>query len=630
MTAEDSGRRFDAAVAHHRAGRVQAAMAGYREVLARDPGHGDAAYNLGVAERSLGRIREAIDLWSGLVAREPGRVEALLALSRAYRSLGDDARSLAFADRAAREEPASADAHNLRSNALRSLGRNTEALQALDHALAADPGYALGHANRGHLLSALKRHAEAVESYRAARRLDPGLPDLTGALLDQQMRCCDWRDFSALQAEVRDGVRRGEAVTIPFTFLAHNDDPADQMACVRTHMKGRFPQDPAPAWTGETRLNDRIRVAYVSSDLRVHAVAQLLVGLLERHDRSRFEIHAYALPPRTEDGMRRRVRAACDRFTDVSDWSDEAIATHIRDAGIDVAVDLNGFTTFCRPGIFVRRCAPVQINYLGYPGAMGQRAADYILADHTVIPRSESECYDEKIIRLPFAYQPNDDRREIAAHTPTRAEAGLPPTGFVFCCFNASYKITPEVFDAWAALLEGVPGSVLWLLGGDSIVEANLRSEAGARGIAADRLVFAPKAPLPEHLARHRLADLFLDTLPYNAHTTASDALWAGLPLVTCAGRSFASRVAASLLGAVGLPELVTTSLRDYRDLALDLARDPARLADLRSRLAANLPGAPLFDTDRTRRQVEAAYGIAWRRRLAGLEPRSFDVPADT
>lgn len=620
---------FDAAVADHRAGRLREAREGYLAVLAAEPAHGSAAYNLGVAERGLGRVREAIALWTDLVAREPGRVEALLALSRAYRTLGEDDRSLDFASRAALQDPSSADAHNLRSNALRSLGRNTEALEALDRAVEADPSYALGHANRGHLLSALKRHAEAVESYRAAHALDPTLPDLPGALLDQQMRCCDWRDFSALQAEVREGVRRGAAVTIPFTFLAHNDDPADQMACVRTHLKGRFPELPPPAWTGETWVNDRIRVAYVSSDLRVHAVAQLLVGLLEAHDRSRFEIHAYALPPRTEDDMRQRVRAACDHFTDVADWSDEAIVAHIRRAQIDIAVDLNGFTTFCRPGIFVRRCAPVQINYLGYPGAMGALAADYILADHVVIPSVESEHYDEKIIRLPFAYQPNDDRREIADRTPGRAEAGLPEAGFVFCSFNASYKITPDVFATWMDLLREVPGSVLWLLGGDAVIEANLRREAIDRGVAADRLVFAPKAPLPEHLARHRLADLFLDTLPYNAHTTASDALWAGLPLVTCAGRSFAARVAASLLGAVGLPELVTTSLGDYRDLALALARDPGRLAALKARLAANLPTAPLFDTDRTRRQVEAAYEIAWRRRLAGLSPRSFDVPAD-
>ena len=628
MSGADVPALFDAAVADHRAGRLQQAREGYRAVLAVEPGHGSAAYNLGVAERALGRIHEAIELWTALVGREPGRVEALLALSRAFRTLGDDVRSLEFADRAASLDPASADAQNLRSNALRSLGRNGEALEALDLALRVDPAYALGHANRGHLLSALKRHVEAVDSYRAARAIDPALPDLPGALLDQQMRCCDWRDFAALQAEVREGVRRGAPVTIPFTFLAHNDDPADQMACVRTHLKGRFPDLPSPTWTGDTWVNDRIRVAYVSSDLRVHAVAQLLVGLLEAHDRTRFEIHAYALAPRVEDDMRRRVRAACDHFTDVADWTDAAIAAHMRRSRIDIAVDLNGFTTFCRPGVFVRRCAPVQINYLGYPGAMGNLAADYILADPVVIPAVESDNYDEKIIRLPFAYQPNDDRREIAADTPTRLEAGLPETGFIFCSFNASYKITPEVFDVWMDLLRSVEGSVLWLLGGDAVIEQNLRREAIDRGVAPERLVFAPKRPLPEHLARHRLADLFLDTLPYNAHTTASDALWAGLPLVTCTGRSFAARVAASLLGAVGLPDLVTGSLEAYRDLALQLAREPERLRALKARLAANLPSAPLFDTDRTRRQVEWAYAAAWRRRLAGLAPRSFDVPA--
>jgi predicted O-linked N-acetylglucosamine transferase (SPINDLY family) len=629
VTPEEVEDRFSAAVGLHRAGRAREAIPVYRQVLADCPEHGNAAYNLGVALRSLGRVREAIEIWSRLVERDPGRVDALLGLSRAFRSLNDDARSLDFAYRAATLRPGSADAHNLRSNALRSMGRNAEALAALDAALAAEPGYALAHSNRGHLLSALKRHAEAVESYRAARALEPSLPDLTGALLDQQMRCCDWREFEVLQDEVRDGVRRGEPVTIPFTFLAHNDDPADQMACVRTHMKSRFPEPLPAVWTGETYRHDRLRVGYVSSDLRIHAVAQLLVGLLERHDRSRFEIHAFALPPLVEDDMRVRVRAACDAFTDVSRLDDAGVAAALRASEIDIAVDLNGFTTHCRPGVFARRCAPVQINYLGYPGAMGAVAADYILADHTVIPAEESVCYDEKIIRLPFAYQPNDDRRVISERTPTRAEVGLPDTGFVFCCFNASYKITPPVFSVWMQLLQEVPGSVLWLLGGDAVIEANLRREAVDRGVDAGRLIFAPKAPLPDHLARHRLADLFLDTLPYNAHTTASDALWAGLPLVTCAGRSFAARVAASLLRATGLPDLVTTSLEDYKALALALARDPGRLAALKARLAANLPGAPLFDTDRTRRQVERAYEIAWGRRMAGLEPRSFDVPED-
>jgi predicted O-linked N-acetylglucosamine transferase (SPINDLY family) len=394
-------------------------------------------------------------------------------------------------------------------------------------------------------------------------------------------------------------------------------------------MKSRFPEPLPAVWTGETYRHDRLRVGYVSSDLRIHAVSQLLVGMLERHDRSRFEIHAFALPPLVEDDMRVRVRAACDAFTDVSRLDDAGVAAALRASEIDIAVDLNGFTTHCRPGVFARRCAPVQINYLGYPGAMGAVAADYILADHTVIPAEESVCYDEKIIRLPFAYQPNDDRRVISERTPTRAEVGLPDTGFVFCCFNASYKITPPVFSVWMQLLQEVPGSVLWLLGGDAVIEANLRREAVDRGVDAGRLIFAPKAPLPDHLARHRLADLFLDTLPYNAHTTASDALWAGLPLVTCTGRSFAARVAASLLRATGLPDLVTASLEDYRDLALALARDPARLAALKARLAANLPAAPLFDTDRTGRQVETAYEIAWRRRLAGLKPCSFDVPED-
>lgn len=298
----------------------------------------------------------------------------------------------------------------------------------------------------------------------------------------------------------------------------------------------------------------------------------------------------------------------------------------IRAAEIDIVVDLTGLTTHCRPGIFAHRPAPLQFNYLGHPGTVGADFFDYILADGHVIPPGAERFYSEQVIRLPHSYQVNDHSRVVPPETPTRVEAGLPDDAFVFACFNATYKLNPQVFDTWMRLLSKVPGSVMWLLESHPAVVRNLRAEAQERGVSGDRLVFAPKVTPEDHLARHRLADLFLDTLPYNAHTTASDALWTGLPIVTCAGQGFAARVAASLLNAVGLPELITESLEAYEALALDLATHPERLADLKARLAARIKDAPLFDTDLSRRHIEAAYTAAWERQQRGEPPAAFNV----
>jgi len=315
-----------------------------------------------------------------------------------------------------------------------------------------------------------------------------------------------------------------------------------------------------------------------------------------------------------------------DRFVDVRGATDPAVAQLLRDLDVDIAVDLMGHTAGGRAGIFAYRGAPVQVNYLGYPGTMGAPFIDYIIADPFLVPAGSERFYSEQVVRLPDCYQPNDTKRRIGERTPTRAELGLPARGLVFCSFNNSFKINPPMFDVWMRLLREVEGSVLWLLETSGVVKGNLRREAEARGVSGERLLFAPRVALEEHLARHRAADLFLDTLPYNAHTTASDALWAGLPVLTCAGRSFAARVAGSLVHAVGLPELVTASLAEYEALALALARGPARLAELRGRLERNRLTAPLFDIERYRRHLEAAYETMWERHLRGEAPQAFNV----
>jgi protein O-GlcNAc transferase len=383
-----------------------------------------------------------------------------------------------------------------------------------------------------------------------------------------------------------------------------------------------------PLWRGERYRHDKIRIAYLSTDFRAHAVAFLIVGIFEHHDKGRFETTAISFGRDDNSETRARIQTAFDRFIDVQDMSDFKVASLMREWEVDIAIDLNGHTGDSRTAILAHRPAPLQVNYLGYPGTMGASYIDYIIADRFVIPKAQEDHYSEKIVYLPDAYQANDRKRRIADRTPARSETGLPERGFVFACFNNTYKIGPEVFDVWMRLLRGIEGSVLWLLEDNAIAAANLKREAELRGVAPARLVFAPRTTPDQHLARHRLADLFLDTLPYNAHTTASDALWMGLPLVTTPGSTFPGRVGASLLHAIGLSDLVTASLADYESLAQKLAQEPGALAAIKAKLAANRDSHPMFDTARFARYLESAYATMWERQQRGEEPASFSVAA--
>ena len=421
-----------------------------------------------------------------------------------------------------------------------------------------------------------------------------------------------------------------KSIISPFVLLGYSGDPALQLQCARNFVADKIPSRPRPLWTGTTWRHDKVRIAYLSADFHRHATAYLMAELFERHDRSQFESHRRVV----RCGMTRaRCASGSSRhlisFTTSARMSDEEIAKLLHDLQVDIAIDLKGYTRIRGPSILAYRPAPIQASYLGFPGTMGAEFIDYIIADKTVAPFEHQPFYTEKIVHLPHCYQVNDTKRKIAERTPTRQEAGLPEKGFVFCCFNNNWKITPDVFGVWMRLLHAVEGSALWLLGDNESAERNLRKEAQARGIDPARLVFARRLPLDEHLARHRLADLFLDTLPCNAHTTASDALWAGLPVLTREGTSFAGRVAASLLYAVGLPELVTHSTEEYEALALQLAKDPSLLEAYRNRLATNRLTHPLFDTDRFRRHIEAAYLQMWKIWQRGEQPRSFAVETE-
>ena len=416
--------------------------------------------------------------------------------------------------------------------------------------------------------------------------------------------------------------------TSPWVLLGFPSSAEDQLQCAKLWIAEKSPASAQPLWRGEIYKNERINVGYVSGDFNQHVMSLLTVGMYECHDRSRFKVTALSYGPDDGSALRRRLQDAFEQFIDVAALHDAAVAARIRDEKIDILVDLKGLTQNARPGIFAQRPAPVQVNYLGYAGTMGADYMDYVVGDRTLIPHAQQACYSENIVHLPNSFFPNDAKRVISDRVFTRAELGLPERGFVFCCFNNNYKILPDVFDGWMRILARVEGSVLWLLQDSPIAMANLRREAAARGIDGGRLVFAPRMALPDHLARHRSADLFIDTLPYNAHATAGDALWAGLPVLTRIGEAFAGRVAASMLNAIGLPELATRTPDEYEALAVELAAHPARLAAIKDKLARNRLTTALFNTELFTRHMESAYTAMYERYRAGLPPAPFDVAA--
>ncbi len=609
---------------HYQKGAPQLAIDWYRRAIAADPRVQDVYSNLGLAQHDLKQFDAALASFAEALRLQPNNPLTLTNRGNALQELRRFDEALASYDQALTLQPNYALAHNNRGNTLRSLGRFLEALQAYERALQLAPDYAHALDNRGRTLRELKRFDEAAQCFERLVALAPQTPYAPGLLLDTRLQCCDWRNYDQVSQAIVAAVGRGERVDAPFSFLSHAVQPAPQLICARTFAAAEYAGQPIklrPRTHGA-----RIRLAYASADLHEHATAYLMAELFETHDRAKFEVTALSYGPDDRSPMRGRLEKAFDRFVDVRARSDRDVAGLMDELEIDIAVDLKGYTADNRAGIFSHRGAPLQVSYLGFPGTMGVPFMDYLIADRHILPERLAPHYSEKIVRLPDSYQVNDRQRRVAERTPTRTEAGLPETGFVFCSFNNSYKIRPATFDVWMRLLKQVEGSVLWLLQDNPVAVANLKREAQARGVKSDRLVFAPRTDLPAHLARQRLADLFLDTFPYNAHTTASDALWVGLPLVTLAGESFASRVAASLLNAAGLPELVTSSPAGYEALALKLARAPDQLAGLKQRLESTRLTMPLFDTARFRRHIEQAYVTMHERHRSGAPPQSFDV----
>jgi protein O-GlcNAc transferase len=608
----------------HLLGRNDAAIAHYERSIAIRPDYAEAYWNLGNAVRALGQFQEAIAHYQKALAIRPNYPEAYNAIGNALRMLARSEDAIVHYEKALAIRPNYADAHVNLGAALGVIGRHEDAIARYDKALAIRPEDADALSKRGDTLAKLKRYDEAMASYERALAADPDQAQAFNGLADAARTACNWARAAKLYPEAVRRVTAGKLVQ-PFAFLGYCDDPSLQLTCARNFAAHEIPVVPPRFFDGGIWQNQRIRVAYLSADFAVHPTAYLIAELFELQDRSRFEVLGFSFGADDRSDIRARIIRGFDQFHDIRFENDREAAKLINDLQVDIVVDLSAYTAGCRPGILACRPAPIQVSYLVFPGTMGVDHIDYLIADPIVLPFDQQKFYTENIVRLPDCYQVNDAKRLIA-QSPTRRELGLPDDGFVFCCFNNNSKLTAPVFDIWMRLLQRTEGSVLWLLRGSADAERNLRKEAAARGIDPARLVFADRVELDQHLARHRAADLFLDTLPYNAHTTASDALWAGLPLVTCYGKAFPGRVAASLLQAIGLPELVTRSLEEYEALALRLASDPSLLRGLREKLNENRLAHPLFDTDRFRRHIEAAYTRMWELWQHGEAPCSFTV----
>ncbi len=573
---------YNLGIAYQHLGQLDAAAACFQRALRINPRFAPAFCTLGVVHKENGKLDEAIACYRQALELQPGFAAVYSNLGSALKDQGKLDEAAQCYRQALQLQPDFADAYNNLGNTLVDKGELTQAIDSLRKALQLKPEMAVAHNNLGNALVKKGQPAEAARSYQNALDLDPSNLTYLIHLVHQRQHLCDWKGLSEQARQVIDIVSAGQdfdrGVGVPpfsFLVLPIPTTAGEQQTCARAesmklaHLGTQLP--------GHRRREGKAKITlgYLSADFQQHATAYLIAELFEQHDRARFEVVGYSYGADDGSAMRRRLVGAFDRFVDIQSDSHLQAAQRIAADEVDILIDLKGYAGHTRTPILAYRPSPIQVNYLGYPGTMGASFMDYILVDDFIVPGDQQPFFTEHLVHLPGCYQINDRQREIAAQAPTRSDCGLPDKGFVFCDFNNSYKITPALFDVWMEILREVPGSVLWLLEGNAAVPGNLRREAAARGVEAGRLVFAPKCNLPEHLARHRLADLFLDTYPVCAHTTTSDALWAGCPVLTLAGNTFVARVAGSLLRAMGLPELVTYTFEEYKAMALKLARTP-------------------------------------------------------
>jgi predicted O-linked N-acetylglucosamine transferase (SPINDLY family) len=621
------------AEAHSNLGNALKEVARYEEsfdsfsrALQLRPDYPDALANMAALLVKLRRPEEALKYSESAIHFDPRCAEAWAIRGVALSHLNCMPEAMASYDRALELKPDYADAWLQRGNALLEIHRSEEALACFDSALNIRPDDAQAWSGRGSALVELKQHQAALESYDRALQIDPGLEFLFGSALRTRMLLGDWSTLTRDLPLLLEKIEAGQAVALPLRVLELSDDPAIQHQSAISYAERFHPAQTTLGITPKRPRRDKLRLGYYSADFRTHAVSLLACEMFETHDKSRFELFAFSFGPIDADPVHERVSRAFDHFIDVREKSDIDVARLSKDLGIDIAINLGGYTAHQRTDIFAMRAAPIQVNFLGYPGTMGAHYIDYLIADRTVCPQENLSHYTEKMAYLPDCFMPHDSQQAISSAKFARQDFSLPESAFVFCCFNKSYKLNPTVFDSWMRILGKTDNSCLWLFSESPEFEMNLRREAQKRAIDPGRLVFGGRLSPAEYLGRYQLADLFLDTLPFNAGTTAMDALWAGLPLVTCKGKSFSGRMAASLLGAIEMPELITESLEDYEALAVELASDTQKLRRIREKLANNRLTTPLFDTPRFTRHIEAAFDAMYERYQADLAPDHVQV----
>lgn len=615
----DSSNKLIHAIQLQSAGLLHEAEIQFREIIASNPNDGAALYSLAVILLNSGRVEDAFALTAHGVAVAPTFSPLRFVHGAILQAMGDFSAALQNYDEAIKLNPEYVEVWLNSGVLLRNMHRHKESLERFNHVLKIDPGHVAALANCGILLTEFKQSESAIAMFESLLKIKPDYDFGLGLLEYERLHICDWTDFDVMSQRIVEGIRAGKRTCKTLAFMAISDSASEHLLAADIFSKFYCPTSAIKLWQGDRYRHNKIRVAYISPDLREHPVGHLMAGIFEQHDKTRFETIAISLGIDDNSRLRARMLNAFDRFIDVRQMTSIQAAQLMREMEVDIAIDLGGYTSDTRTDIFSFRPAPVQVNYLGYPGTMGVDFYDYILADRYVIPMDQQQFYSEKVVYLPDAYLPTDSSLKISERIPTRAECSLPETGFVFCSFSHDYKVSPHVFDVWMRLLLQVPGSVLWLVSRNEISQRNLRREAEKRGVEGSRLIFAERVPLVEdHLARYRQADLFLDTHPYNAHTTAADALMAGLPVLTYMGNAFPARVAGSLLHAIGLPELIAHTLEEYESIALQLATAPAALADIKARVRSNKGTCPLFDTEAFCRNLESAYIAMWRQSQLG------------
>ena len=607
-------------------GLLEQAIEAYTTAISLNPDYSEAFNNLGNAFKERGEVEKAIEAYKKTLSIKHSNYDVTNNIGISLREYGNLEDAKKSYNKALTASPDHPEAHNNLGVVLHDQGRLKEAIEAYTKAIALNPDYAEAYNNLGTALIDLGKRKEAIEAYEKALSINADHATARSQKLHEQAHIFDWESIEA-DRFLFPTLGITEKFVTPFAFLSLEDDPARHLLRAQNYVKHKFPQKSAVIPARPVQRPERLRIGYFSADFHNFPGMYLMAGMLEQHDRSKFEIFAFSYGPKTNDEMQKRIIAAVDHFIDIQNMPTTAVRECALEHKLDIALHRNGHTKNGRTELFAERLAPIQINYLGYPGTLGTDFIDYIVADTIVIPEDKQKHYSEQIIYLPHTYQPNDNTRAISQKTFTRADMRLPDKSFVFCCFNKNYKISPKEFDIWMRLLGKVEGSVLWLLKSDQLAEKKLCLEAEKRGVNAERLIFADRLPQDEHLARHKLADLFLDTFNYNAHTTTSDALWAGLPIVTKLGKSFSARVAGSLLNSVGLQELITHSEAEYEELILRLSLQPETLSEIKKKLSANRLSYPLFDTQKYTKNIEQAYHLAYERYFNDQKPSTIIVP---